>query len=462
MRWRLRGAGLALLLVALLPALQAASAQPALVVNGREVPGNTTALVPGASYAPAAPLAAALGATAAVDLSRGVVVLDAGGRFLQLLVAPSPAEATSVQGAIRLDGTVVPGPAAVLSGSDAYLPVKQVAEALGASVTFLEGQNTVLVVQPRARLTGMRRLTNPERIELQVSAPVRYSAFFNEPVDTLQVHFERTDVEVRLPPVEGDRFIVANAVGAGGGADVRVQLSEGATYDLYQVPDGRGFRLVIVLGTAGESPLAAGLRVVIDAGHGGQDTGLVGAAGSESSLTLTAAQRLATALRQRGFDVTLTRDGDFSVPVASRSSAGIGADLFVSLHAADLQDGTFNAYYLGEAADVDSLAMAIRRNAAGAAADEIDRLRRELLLGLVPDLAAGREYAEGIGARLFTLGDYRAGEVAAAPLQVLGGAAGRGVLLEFSPADLASDALPSYLAEAVADLLAREAVQGGR
>ncbi|HZW28687.1 MAG TPA: N-acetylmuramoyl-L-alanine amidase, partial [Trueperaceae bacterium] len=357
---------------------------------------------------------------------------------------------------------VVPGPAAVLSGSDAYLPVKQVAEALGASVTFLEGQNTVLVVQPRARLTGMRRLTNPERIELQVSAPVRYSAFFNEPVDTLQVHFERTDVEVRLPPVEGDRFIVANAVGAGGGADVRVQLSEGATYDLYQVPDGRGFRLVIVLGTAGESPLAAGLRVVIDAGHGGQDTGLVGAAGSESSLTLTAAQRLATALRQRGFDVTLTRDGDFSVPVASRSSAGIGADLFVSLHAADLQEGTFNAYYLGEAADVDSLAMAIRRNAAGAGADETDRLRRELLLGLVPDLAAGREYAEGIGARLFTLGDYRAGEVAAAPLQVLGGAAGRGVLLEFSPADLASDALPSYLAEAVADLLAREAVQGGR
>lgn len=460
MRGLLRGARLLLLLAA--PALGAALAQPALVVNGREVPGNTTALVSGTSYAPAAPLASALGATAAVDLGRGVVVLDAGGRFLQVLVAPSPAEAASLPGAIRLDGAVVPGPGAVVADGEVYLPVKPVAEALGASVTFLEGQNTVMVVQPRARLTAVRRLTDPERLELHVSAPVRYSTYYNEPVQTLQVHFERTDLEVRVPPVEGERFIVANATSAGGGTDVRVQLADGATYDVYQLPDGRGFRVVIALGAAGENPLAGGLRVVIDPGHGGQDVGIVGPEGSESSLTLAAAQRLASALRQRGFEVALTRDGDYSVPLATRSAAGIGADLFLSLHAADLPAGTFNAYYLGEAADVASLEMAIRRNPAGAAAQETDRLRRELLLGLVPDLGAGREYAEGIGAGLFTRGDYRSGEVAPAPLQVLGGAAGRGVLVEFAPADLASEELPLRLAESIADLLARQVVQGRR
>src|SRR5690606_6684135 len=192
MRARLRGAGPALLLVALLTALQAALAQPALVVNGREVAGNTTALVSGASYAPAAPLAAALGATAAVDLGRGLVVLDAGGRLLQLLVAPSPQEASALPGALRLDGVAVPGPAAVVSGSEVYLPVKQVAEALGASVTYLEEQGTVVVVQPRARLTGMRRLTNPERIELDLSAPVRYSDVYDGPVQTAPVRLVRT------------------------------------------------------------------------------------------------------------------------------------------------------------------------------------------------------------------------------------------------------------------------------
>src|SRR5690606_37065692 len=133
---------LALLLAVLLPAFQAALAQPTLIVNGREVPGNTTGIVAGSSYAPAAPLASALGATAAVDLGRGLVVLDAGGRFLQVLVAPTPELAQTMQGAMRLDGTVVEGPGAVLSGGEVYLPVKQVSEALGGSVTFIEGQNT--------------------------------------------------------------------------------------------------------------------------------------------------------------------------------------------------------------------------------------------------------------------------------------------------------------------------------
>ncbi|HEX7000401.1 MAG TPA: N-acetylmuramoyl-L-alanine amidase [Trueperaceae bacterium] len=462
--WRVTVAALAALALA---GLQVALAQPRLIVNGRTIEGNTTALVSGVSYAPAGPLASALGATAAVDTGRSLVVLDAGGRFLQLQIAGSPEAATTVEGAMRLDGTVVPGPAAVASGGDVYLPVKQVAEALGASVTFVASEGTVIVVQPRARLTGMRVLRSPERLELSLSRPVRYSVFYNEPVQTLQVYFERTDVEVRLTPVEGERFVVAAALPSSGGVDARVQMREGTSYDVYQVPDGAGFRLVIAFGAAGESPLAEGMRIVIDPGHGGQDTGLVGEAGSESSLTLATAERLAASLRQRGFDVVVTRDGDYTVPVSARSGAGIGADLFISLHAADVPPGTYNAYYLGDATDVDSLDMAIRENAAAATAgvgsdDQTDRLRRELLLGLVPDLEAGRSYAEALGSRLFTIGDYRAGQVAAAPLQVLGGAAGRGVLLEFAPSDLASGELSAVLTEAVADLLAQVMATDGR
>src|SRR5690606_29454926 len=102
------------------------------------------------------------------------------------------------------------------------------------------------------------------------------------------------------------------------------------------------------------------------------------------------ADRLAAALRQRGVGAELTRDSDFGLDVAGRSSVGIGADLFLSVHAADLPSGDFNAYYLGDAADVTSLEMAIRNNVSEAAATTTDRLRRELLLGLVPDLERGR------------------------------------------------------------------------
>ena len=441
----------------------AASAQPALVVNGRDIVGNTTTLVSGSSYAPAPALAAALGATLAVDIQQRLVVLDAGGRLLQIDLADSAAVAGATSDGIRLDGRLLGGPAALLTGGEVYLPVKQVSEALGASVTYLQPQGTVLVVQPRARITDLKRSGSPERLEVSLSAPVRYSTFFNEPTNTLQLHFERTDVEVNLPPVEGQHFVLATTLTAGGGTEVRIQLAGEASYEIYQLPEGRGFRLVVAFADPGQAPLVSGLDVVIDPGHGGSDLGLVvDGFGSESTLTLGFAERLAAALRQRGLGAELTRDSDYALDVANRSNAGVGAELFISVHVGELPPGDFNAYYLDDADDVASLQMAVRENAAEAAATTTDRLRRELLLGLVPDLEKGRFLVDGLGGHLFSTGGYRANVTAGAPLQVLGGAAGRGLLLEFSAADLADDELAQALAQAIVDLLEQEAVLGPR
>lgn len=454
---RLRGALTApLLLIALVAATFAtqAAAQANLVVNGRVIASNSTALVPGSSYAAGAALAQALGATMAVDTGRALAVLETGGRVLQVRIVDQPADAAAAE-AIWLDGRVVPGGAAVWADGELFLPVKPVAEALGASVTYISSDDTVLVVQPRGRLTAMQRSEgSTERLELSISAPVRYSTFFNEPLSTLHVYLDRTDVELRLPPVEGRAFTFATASSSGGATEIRIQLQEGVGYQVYSVPDLRGFRLNVTFSPPGAEPRERA-HVVLDAGHGGADTGLVFPAfGSESDLTLSFAERLATALRARGITVALTRDSDFDVQVDQRARAGIGADLFLSLHVADLPLGVFRAYYLGDASNVESLEMTVRENAAtelrGAATDE---LRRRLLLGLVTDLDVGRRAAEGLAGRLFSIAGYRADQVTGVPLQVLGGAAGRGVLLEFSGADLASDGLPERMAEALDQLL---------
>src|SRR5690606_33921170 len=145
--WRSCLSCLALLITAV------AGAQPTLMVNGREIFGNTTGIVSGSSYAPAAALAPALGAVLSLDAQRSLAVLDAGGRLLQIAVADSAAAATAASGAMKLDGVTLAGPAAVAFEGEVYLPVKQVSEALGATITYVEGQNTVLVVQPRARVS---------------------------------------------------------------------------------------------------------------------------------------------------------------------------------------------------------------------------------------------------------------------------------------------------------------------
>lgn len=76
--------------------------------------------------------------------------------------------------------------------------------------------------------------------------------------------------------------------------------------------------------------------VVIDAGHGGSNTGATGAAGIlEKQLTLILARAVRDDLVERGYDVVLTRERDATLTLRQRVAAANrrGADLFVSIHA---------------------------------------------------------------------------------------------------------------------------------
>jgi N-acetylmuramoyl-L-alanine amidase len=80
-----------------------------------------------------------------------------------------------------------------------------------------------------------------------------------------------------------------------------------------------------------------GIRcVVIDAGHGGKDSGARNDAYGllEKDLTLDVARRLKVLLERSGFEVVMTRDSDVYIPLAQRSKVAnrAKADLFVSLH----------------------------------------------------------------------------------------------------------------------------------
>ena len=76
--------------------------------------------------------------------------------------------------------------------------------------------------------------------------------------------------------------------------------------------------------------------VVVDAGHGGHDSGALGATRQEKELTLAAAQALKSRLERSGrYRVILTRDTDVFIPLETRVKIARegGADLFISLHA---------------------------------------------------------------------------------------------------------------------------------
>ena len=73
--------------------------------------------------------------------------------------------------------------------------------------------------------------------------------------------------------------------------------------------------------------------IVVDPGHGGHDSGARGNGYNEKDIALQVATRLANNLRQ-DFNVIITRNSDFFVPLDTRAKIGndANADFFVSIH----------------------------------------------------------------------------------------------------------------------------------
>lgn len=112
-------------------------------------------------------------------------------------------------------------------------------------------------------------------------------------------------------------------------------------------------------------------RVIIDAGHGGHDTGSIGPTGyTEKDLTLDVAKRLKTLIEtELGADVVMTRGDDTFIPLETRTAIANqkDADLFISIHANSSKTRTVRGvetYFLNFTSSREALETASRENAA--------------------------------------------------------------------------------------------------
>jgi N-acetylmuramoyl-L-alanine amidase len=111
-------------------------------------------------------------------------------------------------------------------------------------------------------------------------------------------------------------------------------------------------------------------RILLDPGHGGHDTGTIGAGGlTEKELVLDLSQRLGKLIEERlGSEVLYTRDDDSFVSLEDRAAAAnqLQADLFLSIHANSSRSKRatgVETYYLSLTEDAEALEVAARENA---------------------------------------------------------------------------------------------------
>ena len=112
--------------------------------------------------------------------------------------------------------------------------------------------------------------------------------------------------------------------------------------------------------------------VVIDAGHGGHDTGALGANKKEKNLVLQITKKLYYEFKDEGYKVYLTRASDRFLKLGQRTRIADKKDaqVFISIHANAIADKSrFNdvegveTYYLQKTRDAKSQRIATRENA---------------------------------------------------------------------------------------------------
>ena len=184
-------------------------------------------------------------------------------------------------------------------------------------------------------------------------------------------------------------------------------------------------------------------RIVIDAGHGGHDSGTLGVDGiEEKDVVLDVALRLGKLLHDRlGAEIIYTRSDDTFIPLETRTAIAnkAQADLFLSIHANSSSDSTargVETYYLNFTSDPTALDVAARENAVS---DQSIHQLSDLVkkIALKDKIAESREFASDVEGSLYTgLQKGNAGlkdrGVKKAPFVVLIGANMPSILAEIS------------------------------
>jgi len=185
--------------------------------------------------------------------------------------------------------------------------------------------------------------------------------------------------------------------------------------------------------------------IVIDAGHGGHDSGAIGAGQYEKNLVLQIAQKTAKKFKNMGYRVYLTRDNDRFIKLSGRTKIADKKDakVFISIHANAIAEKSrfgqvegIETYFLQKTRDARSQRIAEKENAAVLA--DADGLSKHVIIDSVlngPKLIESKKLAIDVQSNIMRsvrqlYPDVRNGGAKPAPFYVLVGASRPSILVE--------------------------------
>lgn len=223
------------------------------------------------------------------------------------------------------------------------------------------------VVHAQNMVQGVRMWPAPDntRLVFDVNGPLEHSLFILTEPDRIVIDIKKAQLARPVQGLDFNKGLVSNirtAMQENGDLRVVLDLKKGVRPKSFALPPNAeyGHRLVVDLADGSNSaasvpptpapaatlqappaavPYETGRDIVIaiDAGHGGEDPGAIGAGGTrEKDVVLAIALKLAEMMRREtGMKPVLTRDGDYYIGLRRRVDIAREqkADLFISVHA---------------------------------------------------------------------------------------------------------------------------------
>ncbi|MDR2697399.1 MAG: N-acetylmuramoyl-L-alanine amidase [Holophagales bacterium] len=234
---------------------------------------------------------------------------------------------------------------------------------------------------------------------------------------------------------------------------------------------------LLAMGTALAADAPRQVIVMIDAGHGGSDSGALGPNEApkkkgakplkrlmEKNLTLQLAKLLGNQLKSQNCVVCYTRATDVAVPLANRAKAAndVGADIFVSIHLNAFRNKNARGsevFFLSLGpVDAELQALAEAENETGTSSQDTDLEETDIVARILEDLAQRAYLRESermavfIQTELNRLAGIKERGVKQAPFTVLRMAAMPAVLVEIvfisNPTESAKLRDPAFLKSA--------------
>lgn len=267
----------------------------------------------------------------------------------------------------------------------------------------------VAAAAPTVPFEDLRLRSYPSftRIVLETAGPVGY-AIVDEGAERREIRMrlpglrlagpQRQEIddglvkELRLEPASvGAVLRIVLEASVGQVKDFALQDPYRIVLDLYRPREGAGPE-----GTPGGAAAQPLRLIVLDAGHGGHDSGATGPTGvQEKEVVLDVTRRVARMMEESGFGikVVLSRGADVFVPLRDRTNFANKqrADLFVSIHAnahpRSVSEGVETYFLSSEASDTEARQTAAIENGAVQLESPAARQKTDAIRSILWDLA---------------------------------------------------------------------------